>query len=322
MKKQALKLSKMAAVIMTGCLLMLSTNGNVFAAEVLEEQGQDNAGISAEEQEYWENYQWEIYDIGTPEDWTAVTESDAANGVSAYSVIDKPGTWIQEADGRWWYKHTDGSYTANDWEKINGEWYYFDAQGYMFVGWLNNNGLWYYLGESGAMQTGWILVNGKYYFCDVVTGAMQTGWTLINGRWYYLDETNGDWIDNTGTQMIQEALKYVGNPYVYGGNSLTSGTDCSGYVKLISANFGITTPRTAAAQYTSAKKVSYSSLQPGDLVFYYSGGKVSHVAFYVGKINYNGRVYSRGIVHAANESQGICVGSLYGSPYGYGTYWR
>lgn len=318
MKKRLLKLSKLAALTMTGCLLVLLTQGNTFALETAE---QENAGLSVEEQEYWENYQWETYDIGTPAAWSAMTENNVENEVSAYSVIDKPGTWIQVSDGRWWYKHTDGSYTTNDWEKINNQWYYFDAQGYMCVGWLNTNGTWYYLGDSGAMQTGWIQWKGKDYYFDA-SGAMQTGWVLVNGKWYYLDETNGDWIDNTGTRMIQEALKYVGNPYVYGGNSLTSGTDCSGYVKLISANFGITVPRTAAAQYTSAAKISYSNLQPGDLVFYYEGGKVSHVAFYVGKISYNGRVYSTGIVHAANEKQGICVGSLYGSPYGYGTYWR
>lgn len=201
--------------------------------------------------------------------------------VSAYIVYDQSGTWIQESNGRWWYRHTDGSYTVEDWERINGSWYYFDCYGYM-----------------------------------------QTGWVLTGGTWYYCDETNGDWIDNTGTKMIQEAMKYVGNPYVYGGNSLTEGTDCSGYVKLISAKFDITTPRTAASQYTSSTKVSYANLQPGDLVFYYNGTKVSHVAFYVGKINYYGTKYDKGIVHAANPNQDICVVSLYGSPYGYGTYWR
>lgn len=179
--------------------------------------------------------------------------------VSAYIVYDQSGTWIQESNGRWWYRHTDGSYTVEDWERINGSWYYFDCYGYMHIGWV----------------------------------------------------------------------KYVGNPYVYGGNSLTEGTDCSGYVKLISAKFDITTPRTAASQYTSSTKVAYANLQPGDLVFYYNGTKVSHVAFYVGKINYNGTVYAKAIVHAAGTKSGICVASM-DSPtkvsgtsiHGYGTYWR
>lgn len=91
----------------------------------------------------------------------------------------------------------------------------------MFVGWLNLDGTWYYLDDSGAMQTGWIWSNGKYYYC-CASGEMQTGWVCTNNKWYYCDEVNGDWIDNTGTQMVQEALKYVGNPYVYGGNSLVT----------------------------------------------------------------------------------------------------
>ena len=76
-------------------------------------------------------------------------------------------------------------------------------------------------------------------------------------------------------------------------------------------------------------KVAYANLQPGDLVFYYNGTKVSHVAFYVGKINYNGTVYAKAIVHAAGTKSGICVASM-DSPtkvsgtsiHGYGTYWR
>ncbi len=193
----------------------------------------------------------------------------------------------------------------------------------MFVGWLNLDGTWYYLDDSGAMQTGWIWSNGKYYYC-CASGEMQTGWVCTNNKWYYCDEVNGDWIDNTGTQMVQEALKYVGNPYVYGGNSLVTGTDCSGYIKLISSQFGIITPRTSADQYAGSRLINEAGLQPGDLVFYYNGSRVSHVAFYVGKINYNGVLYTRGIVHAYNPKDKICVKLIThpGRPYGYGTYWR
>lgn len=75
------------------------------------------------------------------------------------------GQWIQAADGRWWYRHSDGSYTTNNWELINGKWYYFDAQGWMVVGWIQLGGTWYYLGpSSGAMVTGWqhITYSGLY----------------------------------------------------------------------------------------------------------------------------------------------------------------
>ena len=75
------------------------------------------------------------------------------------------GQWIQAADGRWWYRHSDGSYTTNNWELINGKWYYFDAQGWMVVGWIQLGGTWYYLDpSSGAMVTGWqhITYSGLY----------------------------------------------------------------------------------------------------------------------------------------------------------------
>ena len=52
--------------------------------------------------------------------------------------------WVQSGS-RWWYKHADGSYTTNGWEKINGTWYYFDQAGWMATGWVKDNGTWYYL---------------------------------------------------------------------------------------------------------------------------------------------------------------------------------
>lgn len=73
----------------------------------------------------------------------------------------------------WWYRHSDGSYTTNDWEYIAGEWYYFNKQGYMQTGWISVGGKWYYLNSSGAMQTGWVSVGGKWYYLNS-SGAMQT----------------------------------------------------------------------------------------------------------------------------------------------------
>lgn len=66
------------------------------------------------------------------------------------------GTWIKQS-GRWWYKHYDGSYTRNNWELIEGKWYYFDADGWMVTGWLNLGGTWYYLYSDGSKATNtWI----------------------------------------------------------------------------------------------------------------------------------------------------------------------
>lgn len=97
-----------------------------------------------------------------------------------------------------------------------------------------------------------------------------------------------------GQQVVDFALQFVGNPYVYGGTSLTNGCDCSGFTMSVYANFGIKLPRTGqrSAGYAVG---SYEEAQPGDLLFY-SG----HVAIYMG----NGQ-----IVHAATPAQGICVGN-------------
>lgn len=92
--------------------------------------------------------------------------------------------WIQN-DGRWWYRHADGSYTKNDWEQIDGKWYLFDADGWMLTGWQQVGGKWYYLTDSGAMATGWVNDGGKWYYMDTDTGAMHAADVeSIGGKWY------------------------------------------------------------------------------------------------------------------------------------------
>lgn len=100
----------------------------------------------------------------------------------------------------------------------------------------------------------------------------------------------------TGAKIVKYALKFVGNPYVYGGTSLTKGTDCSGFTKSVYAHFGITLNRVSRDQAKQGKKVSLSKAKAGDLVFYGSGSTISHVALYMG----DGKV-----VHASNKKYGI-----------------
>ena len=95
------------------------------------------------------------------------------------------GSWIKSGS-RWWYKHSDGSYTTNGWEKINGTWYYFDSEGWMKTGWIKEYGKWYYLDDSGAMKTGWCWVSGSWYYLNT-SGVMQTGLQTIGGNEYYLN---------------------------------------------------------------------------------------------------------------------------------------
>lgn len=94
-----------------------------------------------------------------------------------------------------------------------------------------------------------------------------------------------------GTQIAQYALQFVGNPYVYGGTSLTKGADCSGFTQAVHRHFGIYIPRRSQDQARGGKGVSLSALQPGDIIYY-----ENHVALYIG----NGCV-----VHASTKETGI-----------------
>lgn len=111
-----------------------------------------------------------------------------------------------------------------------------------------------------------------------------------------------------GQNIANFALNFVGNPYVWGGTSLTRGCDCSGFAMSVYANFGIGLNRTSRAQAGNGYAVGMNELQPGDLVFYAANGRsISHVAIYIG----GGRV-----VHASTPRTGIIVSSVYHqSPY-------
>jgi len=105
--------------------------------------------------------------------------------------------------------------------------------------------------------------------------------------------------------VINYAINFVGNPYVYGGNSLTNGTDCSGFTKLIYANYGISLPRSAYEQSFSGTRVGLENIMPGDLVFSGYDGLVGHVAIYIG---------NNKLVHALNSNVGIVITDLYIMP--------
>lgn len=99
----------------------------------------------------------------------------------------------------------------------------------------------------------------------------------------------------SGQDIIDFACQFVGNPYVWGGTSLTEGADCSGFTQSVYAHFGISLPRTTSQLVHAGYGVSYERAQPGDMIFYGDGG---HVGLYMG----DGK-----IVNALNSKKGICI---------------
>jgi len=113
-------------------------------------------------------------------------------------------------------------------------------------------------------------------------------------------------VDYTVAQnLVNYAVQFVGYPYVYGGNSLTNGTDCSGFTKLIYAEYGVDLPRVAYDQSFVGVEVPISEIQIGDLVLSGYNGTTHHVAIYIG---------NNQIVHALNSDVGIVITDLYNMP--------
>ena len=141
------------------------------------------------------------------------------------------------------------------------------------------------------------------YTTGDTTGSTTTDSSAPSGSDYTGDvpQSDASSSDSLRQSVVNYALQFVGNPYVYGGTSLTNGTDCSGFTQSVLANFGISISRTAASQSGGGTAVDMSNLQPGDLLFYDNGSGIGHVSMYIG----NGQV-----VHASNEQTGIIVSNV------------
>ena len=111
----------------------------------------------------------------------------------------------------------------------------------------------------------------------------------------------GKGVTDIQMEICEYARQFVGNPYVWGGTSLTKGADCSGFTLSVYIKYGVSLPHSSKAQANCGTRIDVSEVQPGDLVFY--GGKnIHHVAMYIG----NGQV-----VHAQSAKTGIVVTSMY-----------
>lgn len=148
---------------------------------------------------------------------------------------------------------------------------------------------------------GWvkILYDGQeaYVSAEYVTVGKNLKTALNMSEFLY-----GEGVSDVRVDLCEYAKQFRGNPYVWGGTSLTHGADCSGFVLSIFAKYGIYLPHSSRAQANMGTKISMSEARPGDLVFYSKGGRINHVAIYIG----GGQV-----IHASSPKTGIRITSAY-----------
>ena len=148
---------------------------------------------------------------------------------------------------------------------------------------------------------GWVKINVDsdegYVSSDYVSIATELpkAQTMTEVRY-------GQGVSDVRVSLVSYATQFVGNPYVWGGTSLTRGADCSGFVMSVFANYGISLPHSSRAQANCGTKISASDAQTGDLFFYGNGSSINHVAIYIG----GGRV-----VHASSPKSGIKISGAY-----------
>ncbi len=153
----------------------------------------------------------------------------------------------------------------------------------------------------GCAQVGMALSEGTNTFVVVYNG-FETSFTVeaVAQQPAAETDTNAD----LRSALVNYAMQFLGNPYVYGGTDLVNGTDCSGFTSGIYAHFGMSITRTSRSQAAAGREISLSDVKVGDLVFYTNlqTGVIGHVAMYIG----DGK-----IIHAASETLGIIISDMY-----------
>lgn len=149
-------------------------------------------------------------------------------------------------------------------------------------------------------QDGWVkvLIDDEPAFVSAdyvnITRRLDTAVTMTELLY-------GEGVTDVRVDLCQYAKQFVGNPYVWGGTSLTRGADCSGFTLSIFKKYGVSLPHHAASQAQLGRKVSLSEVKAGDLVFYSKGGRVNHVGIYIG----GGQV-----LHASSPRTGIKISNV------------
>ena len=160
--------------------------------------------------------------------------------------------------------------------------------------------------EVAAVEGEWVKVllddDEVYVSGEFVEVSAELGTAVTMSELLY-----GQGISNVRVDLCQYAKEFLGNPYVWGGTSLTKGADCSGYVMSLYKKYGVNLPHSSRAQANCGTTIKVSEAQPGDLIFYGKGKTINHVAMYIG----GGKV-----IHASSPKTGIRISNVsYRTPF-------
>lgn len=160
--------------------------------------------------------------------------------------------------------------------------------------------------EVAAVEGDWVKVllddDEVYVSAEYVEVSAELGTAVTMSELLY-----GQGVSDVRVDICQYAKEFIGNPYVWGGTSLTRGTDCSGFVMRVFQKYGVKLPRNSRAQANCGTTIKVSEARPGDLIFYAKGKTINHVAIYIG----NGQV-----VHASSPKTGIKISNIsYRTPF-------
>lgn len=129
-----------------------------------------------------------------------VNGSGASSSSTVVNNIVNPSISLVQSAASLRIRLANGTYVANQWQKINNKWYFADENAFAAKGWKMINAKWYYLDPTeGSMAEGWKMIDGKWYYLNPSDGDMATGWKMVDGKWYYLNPANGDCLINTTT---------------------------------------------------------------------------------------------------------------------------
>lgn len=160
--------------------------------------------------------------------------------------------------------------------------------------------------EVAAVEGDWVKVllddDEVYVSAEYVEVSAELGTAVTMTELLY-----GQGVSDVRVDVCQYAKEFIGNPYVWGGTSLTKGADCSGFVMKVFQKYGVKLPRNSRSQANCGTTIKVSEAKPGDLIFYARGKTINHVAIYIG----NGQV-----VHASSPKTGIKISNVsYRTPF-------